>query len=509
MMIILPLGHDKEIFRFPLVTVGIILVCLGVQVYSSFSTPDEEEVLRITHELKTLRMRIFMQHGPGWIKERLPKEMSQPSAWEEIPSRKKMSEIVRRFQQVPRDFFREYEAGKIVQPDDPDLQRLKELKHELPGKLFPVTALGYRPGSGKLYTLLTHAFVHGGWFHLIGNMIFLYLCGCNLEDRWGRLIWLAVYLGGSALAGLGFGLIHPQSSQSLVGASGAVAAAMGAFLVVHYSARVRFFYFFWFYLLLYKGTFYLRAFWVLPLWLLQQLLGLLLEGQAVAVGAEQAVPVAYSAHVAGFLTGLLVGVAFKTSGLDLKLKKVSKEEATVYTQSPRFEEGLQQLQGGDNEAAAASFQAVLTEQPDHLDALLKLWPLEQDPQQAAALASRAVLLAKRGGDLLTPINIFRELKELHPRAPLDERGLLTVAQCQQSSAPLQAVDIYQELLTRHPESPLLPKAMLDLARLHLDMLGEPEEAQAVLRQLLQEHGDTPFGHQARLLLKELWEESAP
>ncbi len=81
-------------------------------------------------------------------------------------------------------------------------------------------------------SVLTAMFLHGGWLHLLGNMLFLFVFGNNVEDRLGRLRYLAFYLGCGYVATYGFSLFDPSSTSPLIGASGAIAGVLGAYLVL-------------------------------------------------------------------------------------------------------------------------------------------------------------------------------------------------------------------------------------------------------------------------------------
>src|SRR6266496_2372554 len=80
-------------------------------------------------------------------------------------------------------------------------------------------------------SVLTAMFLHGGWLHILGNMLFLYVFGNNVEDRLGRLRYLFFYLLCGYVATYGFALTQPNSRETLVGASGAIAGVLGAYLV--------------------------------------------------------------------------------------------------------------------------------------------------------------------------------------------------------------------------------------------------------------------------------------
>jgi membrane associated rhomboid family serine protease len=141
-------------------------------------------------------------------------------------------------------------------------------------------------------SVLTAMFLHGGWLHLLGNMLFLYVFGNNIEDRLGRLKYLLFYVFCGYAATYGFGLFQASSDQPLVGASGAIAGVLGAYLVLYPRAKVwsllTFFFFF---------PVRLPAWLVLGGWFLLQYA--YFQGAGVAAGSG----VAYGAHVVGFVVG--------------------------------------------------------------------------------------------------------------------------------------------------------------------------------------------------------------
>lgn len=154
-----------------------------------------------------------------------------------------------------------------------------------------------RVSSGQnLHTLVTSAFLHGSWFHLGSNMLFLWIFGDNVEDVLGHIKYLLFYLATAIAAGLAQVLIDLNSLVPMVGASGAVSGLLAAYIVLFPHGRVR--------TLLTLGVFITVA--MLPAWmmigywfLLQLLSGLLSLGEATTGGG-----VAFFAHIGGFLAGL-------------------------------------------------------------------------------------------------------------------------------------------------------------------------------------------------------------
>ncbi|MHC5904002.1 rhomboid family intramembrane serine protease [Streptomyces sp. S6] len=141
-------------------------------------------------------------------------------------------------------------------------------------------------------TLLTALFVHGGWVHLLGNMLFLYVFGAMTEERMGRVEFTLFFLGCGCLALLGYAAANATSAQPLVGASGAISAVLGAFLYLFPRARVTSLLPFLFFLPLRFPAWLVLPFWATLQWL---------AARHPATGPG----VAYLAHVVGFTLGFL------------------------------------------------------------------------------------------------------------------------------------------------------------------------------------------------------------
>lgn len=143
-------------------------------------------------------------------------------------------------------------------------------------------------------TLVTSQFLHGGIFHLAGNMLYLWIFGNNIEDVLGKFRFLFFYLLCGVLAALAHLVLNPYSDIPMIGASGAIAGVLGAYFVTFPGARVLVLVFVFFFI----TTMRISAFWVLAFWFLIQLF--YAAGSVGGVGTN----VAYIAHVGGFLAGL-------------------------------------------------------------------------------------------------------------------------------------------------------------------------------------------------------------
>ncbi|WP_051367613.1 rhomboid family intramembrane serine protease [Hamadaea tsunoensis] len=149
-------------------------------------------------------------------------------------------------------------------------------------------------------SVLIAMFLHGGWLHLLGNMLFLWVFGNNIEDRLGHLGYLLFYLVTGYAAAYGFALANAGSVEPLVGASGAISGVLGAYLVLYPKVRV------WSLVpILFFIPLRLPAWLVLGMWFILQ--WVYSSGLAVAEGGE----VAYLAHVIGFVLGAVVALPFR------------------------------------------------------------------------------------------------------------------------------------------------------------------------------------------------------
>jgi membrane associated rhomboid family serine protease len=155
----------------------------------------------------------------------------------------------------------------------------------------------------SIVTVFTSMFMHGGVLHIVGNMLFLWIFGNNVEDSMGRLRFVAFYLLGGMAALLGQVIIDPNAAAPTIGASGAIAAVLGGYLLLYPRARVLTIVFIVFFFTIVE----LPALVMLGLWFLQQIyFGYADLSDPVGGGGG----VAYWAHIGGFAFGLLAIRAF-------------------------------------------------------------------------------------------------------------------------------------------------------------------------------------------------------
>jgi membrane associated rhomboid family serine protease len=202
-----------------------------------------------------------------------------------------------------------YELGTQSTGGDSALERLFRQYGLVPAEL----TSSFGPGAdqadvmyGELLAIVTSMFLHGGWLHLIGNMLYLWIFGNNIEDRLGRIPYILFYLAGGIAAAVSQVIIAPNSDVPVIGASGAIAAVLGAYLVLYPRARIL--------SLVFLGFFYqlleVPALVVLGLWFVLQLI----DGLASLGVENSAGGVALFEHIGGFVVGVVVGLAVRSIG---------------------------------------------------------------------------------------------------------------------------------------------------------------------------------------------------
>lgn len=182
-------------------------------------------------------------------------------------------------------------------------------------------AIPHFEGPTPIYlTLLSSIFMHGGWMHLIGNMVFLWVFADNIESTVGSRRFVIFYLLGGLAASLSHIATEPMSMTHSLGASGAIAACLGAYLVMFPKSKVK--------VLFFIKVFSVPAFLFLGFWIAQQLF----SGMG-SLGGDSG-GVAWFAHIGGFAFGILAGFFFRFKYP--KVQRVYPEYASVKREPTRF-----------------------------------------------------------------------------------------------------------------------------------------------------------------------------
>jgi membrane associated rhomboid family serine protease len=214
------------------------------------------------------------------------------------------------------------------------------------------------PSRPTLITYITANFLHGGWMHLIFNMWFLWLAGAVLEDVWGRPLYAGVYLFSGMGALAVHALVYPNSLVPVIGASGAIAALMGAFLVRFPKTKIQLGFFYWL-LRPRLRRFSWPAYAVLPLWFVEQALSAALAGEKGGV--------AYWAHIGGFIIGAGLASMLRYSGIEQKVDQAI-EAKVGWSADPRIVKAGEHIEKDEIDLAIAELQAEVKEKPGSVQA---------------------------------------------------------------------------------------------------------------------------------------------
>jgi membrane associated rhomboid family serine protease len=190
----------------------------------------------------------------------------------------------------------------------------------------PVSVTENPFGVETLLDLIRSMFFHGGWLHLLGNMLYLWLFGDNLEDRMGVVLYLLLYFVSGFVAAIAQVLVDPHSQVPLVGASGAIAGILGGYLILFPGVKVRG--------IVPLGVFTRIATWpawiVLGLWFVIQFLNGLIS---VGVDTSASGGVAFVAHVGGFVVGLVLTFLFTRI---VRQPPAAQRRETLYERARRY-----------------------------------------------------------------------------------------------------------------------------------------------------------------------------
>jgi membrane associated rhomboid family serine protease len=339
----------------------------------------------------------------------------------------------------------------------------------------PTFRLGFVPAAPGPVTALTSMFMHAGWLHLLGNMLFLFLTGPFIEDRYGRAIFGGFYVLSGFAALLAHTAHNPGSPIPLVGASGAIAGVMGAFLVRLGRARIRFLFLPIPILWMFRFQVVLPAFVVLPLWLLEQVFY-----AQVAPSAG----VAWWAHIGGFVAGVLFALALKLFSVEENYIHPAIEQEVGIAQDPRLEKAMDARLAGDFATARRELRAVLAAQPDNLDAWRESYEtaLEgADAPEVARAGERVLGLAQRLRESALAGEVARDPRWREMEAVPLRLRLAVAAFFERQGDGRSALDEYEEIVGRAPEDPAALRALVRRAEI-LKQGGDHKRAREALLQ---------------------------
>jgi len=403
MFFIIPIGHESnEVRRLPWITFAIMALCLVVHIFLSMEVGAKEKQLGSSAEdLVTY----YFNHPYLELNPEIKKLMFSRGDEERLET---MLSAYRQIVPRPDRQTVALEQEKLDQLGTVLLSSLNDV---------PYRKWGYIPADRSFLALLTYMFVHGGWLHLLGNLLLLYITGPFVEDLWGRPIYAAFYLTMGALSALLYASHYPNFTGPLIGASGAIAGVMGAFLINFYKTKINFFYWIGFF---FRGTFEAPAFVMLPLWVLLEFFNArVMDSIQIQSGGG----VAHWAHVWGFVFGVLVA---------LGMKRLKIEEKYIH---PKIEAKIQNGKGAVDVVVTAMHKKNMGRIDEAYDILLeeaKKNPMRKDVvdalwdvgiemgngEEAATFFVKLIENEVRHDHLDVAMKRFMDLKSKFPQASI-------------------------------------------------------------------------------------------
>jgi len=468
----LPIGSDQTRTRYPKLTITIMVVCFVAYIitywlhgaYGLLSVPVTEKLDRVESELMAEYLR---SQGEGNPDQALSRYSRDPIRATEF--RKEFREAMENGEVVPRhslQYKRWEEAyGAFVRARKKD----------------PVYLLGYVPADPGPISIITHMFMHGSFWHWLGNMYFLWLVGLSLEDIWGRKYYGLMFLAGGVAAALSHHAINPDSDVPMVGASGAIAALMGAYTIRFRNAKLRFVFFTW--------EFWLAAWVLLLFWFVREIYyALQYWGQFTGV--------AQWAHIGGYAFGIAAaGILIQTGaektliGRALekqdekdkeKARRKAMKQAGPPPRSEELEQAIEARKLREFDKAVKLFREAIAKDPRDLEAREDLVRLlfEMDRKEECAKETGGIIaLFLKQGETDRALGWYGEMGRLGLTEKDHGEWKFQIGQQLQKMGDWEdSIKLYRDFAQWFPQDQRAPKALFLTATILTEKLSKHENA---------------------------------
>jgi membrane associated rhomboid family serine protease len=481
-MLIIPIGKEHgEVRRQPWVSYAIIASNIVIFIFLWIASSRSEVPARF--ETKAKELGEYLVANPHL---KVPQELVPLFGHRAI----QLLEQVRASSKPPVAWVVRRQQQKL----NGMAQELFAISREL-----PILKPGFIPADPDPFAALSSLFVHAGLLHLVGNMLFFFATGPFLEDVFGRVLFTLLYLASGAAALLAHTWQNPGSWAPVVGASGAIAGIMGAFLVRMWTSRIRFLCVPIILLPWIRFRFLVPAFVFLPLWFVAQFW--------LATHLAEPGGIALWAHVGGFAFGATVTLLIVALGIEKRWIHPAIEARVAWTQNPSLVAGMDALGQGDLQGARRLIDKTVRADPSNVDAqrlacdlalgtgdwagfgreaarLLDLYVARGEKELALQLIGeapsqsisglpfrfhqRAATFLDRNGEEQWATRFYREIAAHHATAPGSLRALLRLADILQKDGDFAGAREALRLARAHPEcagdwQPLVEKRIAALA----------------------------------------------
>jgi membrane associated rhomboid family serine protease len=459
---LIPIKHENMATRrWPVVSLALIAINTVVFLFTMAAMNNEapelgevkSHILILAALHPELKLRSESQHLVDGFKQ------SHPDQW-------------KRVQDPYRDIIDAYDARIKMMEDTSKLQDEADSLNDQFVKLSATSITeqyAFVPANPRPISYLTANFLHGGILHLVGNMWFLWLAGFVLEDLWGRWLYSVFYLIAGAAALQFYAWTNPGSITPTLGASGAVAALMGAFLVRLPKMKIQMAWLFFF--RIYR--FWAPAYWLLPLWLLGEIFYGSIFGSMSGV--------AHWAHVGGFLFGAAAAVGIQHSGLEQKAHKAI-EEKLGWNNDPELELASSNMEHGQLADAVAHLTTYVSKKPNSLDAwtmLRQAYTRQNNTKALLDATAKTCALHLKAHEVEAAFQDYAEFMDAGGGKMPVATWLELCKGAEEKQEFERAFTEYQQLAAAYPADRQALTAQLSAARLCLKRLNQPQEALAL------------------------------
>lgn len=412
---IIPIGHaETEVRRLPWVSFAIVAICLVA--FLATDVPSSESDSWLDERALDEATDYWLQHAYLEPRYEILDEVTYHLPDEQVDA----------FVAGLRDGNPGPSQPELFEAEQDELDRLSEAALQLHMDGSPDNDFkrwGLTPTQPSIRTLLSHQFMHAGWLHLLSNMFLLLLAAPAIEDRWGRPLFAVFYLLAGVAAGIFYTVVTPSSSIPMVGASGAIAGVLGAFLVRYWSTRINFAYFFFFGFRWIRGTFQSPAWVMIPLWFGTELFqAWLFHSAGLGNG------VAYGAHVGGFLFGVAAALLVSTLKLEQRfIHSAIESKVTLMEGNPVLEQALEARENGDMDGAFALLRDECERSPEDADLAVAFWDTAvaaRRPEAASPTMLRTIERATARREFELAARYWSDLSDVLPTALADPKSLV-------------------------------------------------------------------------------------
>lgn len=460
---LVPIKHENMAARrWPVVTIALIVINTAAFLFTLATLEDEAPRLG---EIKSHILILAATH---------PELQLQPESQQLVDNFKQSHPDEWKHVQSPyRDVIDSFDARIKMMDDTSKLQGEMDSLNAQLAELSKTSILEHYtfiPAHPTPISYLTANFLHTGWMHLIGNMWFLWLAGFVLEDTWGRWIYSAFYLIAGAAALQFWAWTNPGSITPTLGASGAVAALMGAFLVRFPKMKIEMGWLFFFKIYRFKAA----AYWLLPLWLFGEVFYGALSGST---------GVAHWAHVGGFLFGAIAAVVIQHTGLEKKAN-AAIEEKLAWNNDAELEQASDMMEHGQLPDALTVLNNYVATKPNSLDAwtmLRQIYLRQNDNKNYLEATVKTCSLRLRAHEVEAAFQDYGDFTTSGGTKLPAAAWLELCKGAEEIQNFDRAFEEYKNLAKAYPTDRQSLTAQLSAARLCLKRLNRPQDALALYR----------------------------